>query len=650
MLSFLTSKIEKTKAPRPDAPGSSDGSIVGPGVSCMTNEEVLDLINQLIILIEQCCSIIQIDFAGTFTVLAILVEDFVGTFTVLNDIKNTLTTEFNGTFTALAACCNEIFVDFNGVFTTLTDIKNTVTLDFNGTFSVLVSITEDFVDTFTVLNDIKNTLTTEFNGTFTALEACCDEIFVDFNRVFTTLSSLNETLTAEFNGTFTALEACCDEIFVDFNGVFTTLTDIENTLTIDFNGTFTVLEILSASLCVATPITAPTTITLPGHYCLANDIFSTLIITASGVTVDLNNHTISAPGLPGVSIVNAQSTISIFNGRINASAIGVEVINTMTVMLSNLVIINCSDTGILVEPFCNSITVKDTIINTVANVGINFMGETNIAQCQRVTLINCNGPFGIGSNDAISSSLFEDCHIIDCISNLVSFTAFNLANGINNQLIGCSVKNIQNNTGDIIAFAIGSDVTGLERCKVQGLRAQGTAHGYVIKDIGVTVQNCLAIDCAGNESFGFNLTVTAAVLESCLAQTVSSVIPDSAFGFNVTGSGYGFTDCQAYQITGTGFSVLFGEFLSISIFFNQMLFNCRSNNNGNGFLYEPLFILVGNCTAFNNAMVGFDAAANTIGQYGCFASGNGTNYSATIPNVQPASQNTLVFARGNNFI
>jgi uncharacterized membrane protein YsdA (DUF1294 family) len=177
LLEFASAKIQETKAPRLDAPGSQDGSIVGSSVACNL-DEVIQLLNQLTAIIIQCCNTLQLDFAGTFTVLNALIVEFNGTFTVLDtlintatidfngtftafaDIKNTLTIDFNGTFTALQSCCNQIFIDFTNVFTTLTDIKNTLTVEFNGTF------TELFTDI--------SILTRDFSGTFTALQACCE--------------------------------------------------------------------------------------------------------------------------------------------------------------------------------------------------------------------------------------------------------------------------------------------------------------------------------------------------------------------------------------------------------------------------------------------------------------------------------------------
>lgn len=192
MLSFALAKIEETKAPLLDAPGLQDGS-----AECDV-DQAMQLLNQLINIVIQCCNTLQVDFAGTFTFLTTILPeingtftvldeiintltiDFNGTFTALIDIKNTLTIDFNGTFTALEACCEAIFFDFNGVFTTLTDIDNTVIVDFNGTF--------------TTLDDLKNTMTTDFNETFTALQACCEATFEDFNGTFTALEVIYKTI------------------------------------------------------------------------------------------------------------------------------------------------------------------------------------------------------------------------------------------------------------------------------------------------------------------------------------------------------------------------------------------------------------------------------------------------------------------------
>jgi hypothetical protein len=233
LLAFASAKIKETKAQRLDAPGSEDGSTVGPSVVCAA-DQVIQLLNQLINIVIQCCNTLQADFAGTFTLFndfngtfTLLDElintvtiDFDGTFTTLIDIKNTVTIDFNGTFTALEACCETIFVDFNGVFTTLTDIENTVIVDFNATFTTLV--------------DLKNTMTIDFNGTFTTLQACCQTIFNDFNGTFSALDDSAESILAQLAAsTALILENIFSltQIQADFNGTFTTINNLSNQLT-----------------------------------------------------------------------------------------------------------------------------------------------------------------------------------------------------------------------------------------------------------------------------------------------------------------------------------------------------------------------------------------------------------------------------------
>jgi hypothetical protein len=203
------------RAPRVDAPGSMDGSIVGPLVCDFS--EVLAILNSLL----QCCQT-QLNCCNT------LIADFNGTFTALADIKNTLTEccdtiidDLNGTFTVLAnlsTITSIAVVDFSPVFTALADLNNTLTIccdtvinDLNGTFTVLANLnctvtagTCDLTGVYTALTDIKNTVTTCCNGTFTTLN----------------------TINNEINGTFTAIAA----INIDANSTFTAIADLKNTV------------------------------------------------------------------------------------------------------------------------------------------------------------------------------------------------------------------------------------------------------------------------------------------------------------------------------------------------------------------------------------------------------------------------------------
>lgn len=426
--------------------------------------------------------------------------------------------------------------------------------------------------------------------------------------------------------------------------------EINETVTTDFNGTFTALANFAgmfASLCNATPITTPTTIVAPGYYCLEKDGVGTIIITASNVTVDLNNHTVSASGQVGVSI-NGGSNVMVTNGRINSTGIGIQLINnTETVILSNISITNCSDSGIVINPACTATFIYDVAITTVANNGIHFVDGNDNSQCKRVTLIDCKGAIGIGTTGSISSSIFEDCHIVDSVSNVVSCTFFNLENGKYNQLVRCSTTNIQNG-GSITAFNIGSQSSTLEECSIQEvLSTSNQAYGFVVNGSNSVIENCSAIGFNSlNGLFGFLITGSTVMLNSCLVQTASAITGGSIVaGFDMRGPGANLINCQAYEITGTGFHVE----ASAS---NCSLLTCEANDNGaNGFGIDTITTFVGNCTATYNGSYGFSVPTIvTTPVFGCFAHGNGIMNYLNAPNVQSVSTQVNVFARGNYFI
>ena len=76
--------------------------------------------------------------------------------------------------------------------------------------------------------------------------------------------------------------------------------------------------------CNATPITAPTTITASGNYCLAQDISGSTPITiqASNVTLDLNNYVVSATAGNAINIAGGVDCIAIANGTLQETGLG----------------------------------------------------------------------------------------------------------------------------------------------------------------------------------------------------------------------------------------------------------------------------------------------------------------------------------------
>ena len=109
----------------------------------------------------------------------------------------------------------------------------------------------------------------------------------------------------------------------DFNLFGQTVADRSQTIVDQLGKTITdQLATIAGCACSPTSITAITTISAPGHYCLANAIEANgdtgpLVITSNNVLLDLNGYTISNRDTAGISI-GTQSGITIKNGNICA--------------------------------------------------------------------------------------------------------------------------------------------------------------------------------------------------------------------------------------------------------------------------------------------------------------------------------------------
>src|SRR3972149_3411558 len=77
--------------------------------------------------------------------------------------------------------------------------------------------------------------------------------------------------------------------------------------------------ILDKLACMPTPITKPTTITVSGYYCLANNLTTGgITIASNAVVVDLNNYNIMLPGGGAAVASDGDNRISIRNGNLCA--------------------------------------------------------------------------------------------------------------------------------------------------------------------------------------------------------------------------------------------------------------------------------------------------------------------------------------------
>jgi hypothetical protein len=494
---------------------------------------------------------------------------------------------------------------------------------------------QDFIVTFSLVDDVVTTLT-----------LCCDALATDFAGTFTTLTEINDTLTAcceqtthDFQGTFTALAA-------GFNGTSTVLADIKNSLTgcciqtqINFDGTFTVISSLGTVVqcavfppCVSTQIKIPMTITVPGSYCLANDINGSIIINVDNVTLDLNGNTITNLGGDGVT-VNTGNNRTVKNGTILGCTNGIVCTNNNTTLLENIIISDCSAEGITIND-SSEMTLNYLLITTINGIGVHFAGVNDAHIIKLVTVTDSEQGFVF---ETISSSFVQDCNVLNCnFSSLSAVTAggfiFN-GGGQDIQIDNCSVQNF---TGlDLIAgFELVNFINVvLRNCTVQNIVA--TNPGSIAKGISLQTTTTVALfDCLASNvdspslAQGFDCTGQGISFDSCIAQAMSSAGSGDGFTIEVA-QAVSMVNCQANFCTNQGFFV---NALSADV----LLQYCSSNYNSIGFISQTDNTLIGNCVAFKNSNTGFSLASLSTPIYYCCASQNGTDYINAV-NVQNAN-------------
>ena len=158
-----------------------------------------------------------------------------------------------------------------------------------------------------------------------------------------------------------------------------------------------------------------TTIDAPGHYLLLHDIATGvrgpgLVITSSGVTLDLNGHQITGPGgnrETGIMIDGA-SGVKVFNGHLAYLGFAVMVQNSSNVVLRDLhirgqglaVTAPPPEVGIMIVQSKNVCVEK----NVIYNVGLGVFVRGGQSWGNRIEgntiTANTNGVFGVCYNPA----------------------------------------------------------------------------------------------------------------------------------------------------------------------------------------------------------------------------------------------------------
>lgn len=128
--------------------------------------------------------------------------------------------------------------------------------------------------------------------------------------------------------------------------------------------------------CASTVISAPTTITQSGPYCLSRSIAGTITIAADNVTLDLNSYEINANGSDYALVIQDATNVTVFNGSITgAQEAGIFIDPSAFVTIHDISILDNVTYGIDAQNV-NGLTLKN-INFTRGNCAFDLIGITH---------------------------------------------------------------------------------------------------------------------------------------------------------------------------------------------------------------------------------------------------------------------------------
>lgn len=126
------------------------------------------------------------------------------------------------------------------------------------------------------------------------------------------------------------------------------------------------------------PISAPVTISVPGSYYLADDIDGGIEIQSSNVDLDLNGFTVDGSGaILTIAIENA-GNVRVGNGTVRgASSNNIRALNSSSVILENLRVVDSAFNGIRVANHSGLILIRNTVVNNAPGAGIRILNTAD---------------------------------------------------------------------------------------------------------------------------------------------------------------------------------------------------------------------------------------------------------------------------------
>ena len=370
-------------------------------------------------------------------------------FTVLAVAVNQIDSKSNSIGTKLDQCCASLNNKANKIQSKLVEI---------------ISLEEDIEECCAAVNSKIDELTAADQACCATIQSkldqvvssneeaveCCAEVNSKMSVLQTTLDNCCTTVQsklAALEGDVEEVEECCTD-------VNSKVTALQNSLTVCCTSVNSKLDVLLEGAC--STITAPTTISAPGTYCLIVDIVGAspaILINSDNVLLDLGGKNIDNAGLVdvvGIRVAAGRQNITIRNGSISKSGAkigsGIDLISgASSIRLENLFIKNwdrginaasvtklevndcqisgAADSGMLLNA-CSNISLENSLFANNAGSGIDLSG------CASVALNNCS------CNSNTENGLFIEVgtsgvHAVNCLFD------GNTADGVLIQNSGC---------------------------------------------------------------------------------------------------------------------------------------------------------------------------------------------------------------------
>ena len=309
-------------------------------------------------------------------------------------------------------------------------------------------------------------------------------------------------------------------------------------------------------------------INTPGKYVFGKNIKwnpsgdgQAILITASNVIIDLNNHSLRSKKTQFSTIGILASSVSnliIKNGSIeNMGLQGIKCENSSNIHIKNITVNGLNKenivtftvpVGILISTssnaFVSKCTVKNMDVRTASMAGIQMTATSPsvISDCCVVDLINQDG-----ACSGIGHLTCDNAKVLSCVVD-------NLRSKFNNNL------NTQGHTTIGLIPTVSTNIT-IENCKISNIiGCCDDAHGMSLFEcLNAVVQNCTVTNVSdgtgkektGAKATGIEIYASAVTVTDCSVKNITAINPQDkqATGFSVAqATGVNFVGCRAENV------------------------------------------------------------------------------------------------------